>query len=103
MGVGFQNIYSGKINQYNYKEVLENKLIPTARSFFGRCENWIFQQDGAMAYIAKSVKEWFLKAMYYSSTLASMITRSEPHRKYLVMDRPEIIKRECGKCCTIET
>ena len=27
------------------------------------------------------------KATYYSSALASMITRSEPHLKYLVMDK----------------
>ena len=25
-GIGFQNIYTGRINQYNYKETLEIKL-----------------------------------------------------------------------------
>ena len=51
-----QNIYTGRINQYNCKETLENKLLPTARSFIGRCKNWLFQKDGTTAHTANSVK-----------------------------------------------
>ena len=41
-GIGFQNIYTERIYQYNFKETLENKLLPTAKSFFGRRKNCIF-------------------------------------------------------------
>ena len=32
-GTGSYNIYNGRINQYNYKETLESKLLPTGRAF----------------------------------------------------------------------
>ena len=35
-GTGSYNIYNGRINQYNYKETLESKLLPTARAFYRR-------------------------------------------------------------------
>ena len=57
-GTGSYNIYNGRINQYNYKETLESKLLPEARAFYGRREQWIFQHDAAMAHTAISVKEW---------------------------------------------
>ena len=38
---------------------MENKLLPTARSFFGRHRDWISQQDGTTAHTADSVKKWF--------------------------------------------
>ena len=57
--IGFQNIYTGRINKCNYKEALENKLFPTAKSFFERGKNWIFQQDGATTHTANLLKEWF--------------------------------------------
>ena len=58
-GIGFQNIYTGRINQYIYKKTLENKLLPTTRPFFGKRKSWIFQQDGATVHTANSVKKWF--------------------------------------------
>lgn len=58
-GVGQCSIYTGRINQFVYKETLENKLLPTARQFFRRGHGWIFQQDNASAHTALSVKEWF--------------------------------------------
>lgn len=58
-GTGCCNLYDGRINQYVYIETLENNLIPSAHLFYGESDNWIFQQDGATAHTAISVKKWF--------------------------------------------
>ena len=57
-GTGSYNIYNGRINQYNYNETLESKVLPTARAFYGRRQQLIFQHDGATAHTAISLKEW---------------------------------------------
>ena len=56
-GTGVSNIYTGRINQHLYITTLENCLIPSAELLIGN-SNYIFQQDGAPAHTANSVKEW---------------------------------------------
>lgn len=58
-GVGCCSIYEGRINQYVYKETLENHLLPSVELFYEKNDPWIFQQDGASAHTAKSVHRWF--------------------------------------------
>ena len=36
-------------------------LIPSIRQLYGRSKQFIFQQDGAPAHTAKSIKEYFLQ------------------------------------------
>ena len=52
-------LLDGQINQYTYKNTLETRLIPSIRQLYGRIEQFIFQQDGAPAHTAKSIKEYF--------------------------------------------
>ena len=52
-----RHIYTGRINQHLYITTLENCLIPSAELLIGQ-NNYIFQQDGATAHTANSVKEW---------------------------------------------
>ena len=47
------------MNQYRYKDTLENSLLPSVDLLYGQEQAWIFQQDGATSHTAKSVKTWF--------------------------------------------
>ena len=40
-------------------DTLENQLLPSAEIFFYQSQDWIFQQDGASAHTAHSVRDWF--------------------------------------------
>ena len=58
-GTGCSSIYTGRINQFNYKDTLENSLIPSVDLFYGQSNAWKFMQDGAPAHRANSIKSWF--------------------------------------------
>ncbi|GFX24757.1 transposable element Tcb1 transposase [Trichonephila clavipes] len=55
-GVGRLNIVSGTVKAMDYIEILQNKLLPTARDLLGN-QSWIFQDDNAPCHRAKSL--WF--------------------------------------------
>lgn len=63
-GRGLCNIYTGRINQYSYLEILKNSLLPSVRLFYNQSKRWIFQQDGASAHTANSVKAWMEKKKF---------------------------------------
>lgn len=58
-GTGVSNIYTGRINQHVYINTLENNLLPSADLLYEPDDHWIFQQDGASAHTARSVRGWF--------------------------------------------
>ena len=60
-GIGFCELYKGRINQYNYKNTLEMCLVPSIRHLYGRSKQFIFQQGGASAHTAHSTKNIFWK------------------------------------------
>ncbi|GFW43487.1 uncharacterized protein TNCV_4768401 [Trichonephila clavipes] len=51
-GVGRLHIVSGTVKAMDYIEILQNKLLPTARDHFGN-QPWIFQDDNAPCHRAK--------------------------------------------------
>ncbi|GFS60923.1 hypothetical protein TNCV_2002601 [Trichonephila clavipes] len=51
-GVGRLHIVSGTVKAMDYIEILQNKLLPTARDLFGN-QSWIFQDDNAPCHRAK--------------------------------------------------
>ncbi|GFT90117.1 uncharacterized protein TNCV_3720961 [Trichonephila clavipes] len=56
-GVGRLHIVSGTVEVMDYIEILQNKLLPTARYLLGnQCR--IFQDDNAPCHRAKVVKKW---------------------------------------------
>ena len=63
-GIGFCELYEGRINQYTYKNTLETCLVPSIRHLYSRSKQFIFQQDGALAHTAHSIKEYFLKKKF---------------------------------------
>ncbi|GFX41665.1 transposable element Tcb1 transposase [Trichonephila clavipes] len=56
-GVGRLYIVSGTVKDMDYIEILQNKLLPTARDLFGN-QSWIFQDDNAPCHCAKVVQKW---------------------------------------------
>ncbi|GFU77698.1 transposable element Tcb1 transposase [Trichonephila clavipes] len=56
-GVGRLRIVSGTVKVMDYIEILQNKLLPTARDLF-RNQSWIFQDDNAPCHRAKVVQKW---------------------------------------------
>ncbi|GFU71653.1 transposable element Tcb1 transposase [Trichonephila clavipes] len=56
-GVGRLHIVSKKVKAIDYIEVLQNKLLPTARDLFEN-QSWIFQDDNAPCHRAKVVQKW---------------------------------------------
>ena len=49
--------YKGQINQYTYKDTLENALLPSIELMHSTEQAWIFQQDGAYSHTAKSISK----------------------------------------------
>ncbi|GFX89618.1 transposable element Tcb1 transposase [Trichonephila clavipes] len=56
-GVGRLHIVSGTVKAMDYIEILQNKLLPTARYLLGN-QSWIFQDDNALCHRAKVVQKW---------------------------------------------
>ncbi|GFX15203.1 HTH_Tnp_Tc3_2 domain-containing protein [Trichonephila clavipes] len=56
-GVGRLYIVRGTVKAMDYIEILQNKLLPTARDLFGN-QSWIFQDDNAPCHRAKVIKKW---------------------------------------------
>ncbi|GFY24908.1 transposable element Tcb1 transposase [Trichonephila clavipes] len=55
-GVARLHIVSGTVKAIDYIEILQNKLLPTARGLFGN-QSWIFQNDNAPCHRAKEVQK----------------------------------------------
>ncbi|GFX74763.1 transposable element Tcb1 transposase [Trichonephila clavipes] len=55
-GVGRLYIVSGTVKAMDYIEILQNKMLPTARDLFGN-QSWIFQDDNAHCQRAKVVQK----------------------------------------------
>ena len=58
-GTGVSNIYTGRINQFIFMDVLEECLKPSVEILQSEVPDWKYQQDGAPAHTAKTVKEYF--------------------------------------------
>ncbi|GFX34759.1 DDE_3 domain-containing protein [Trichonephila clavipes] len=56
-GVGRLHIVSGTEKAMDYIEILQNKLLPTARDLLGN-QSWIFQYDNAPCHRANVVQKW---------------------------------------------
>ena len=60
MKVGRLQVLDGTVNADRYiKEVLEPKLLFSARDIFGEGQPFVFQQDGAPCHTAKKCLNWF--------------------------------------------
>ncbi|GFT26797.1 transposable element Tcb1 transposase [Trichonephila clavipes] len=56
-GVGRFQIFRGTVKAVDYIEILQNKLLPTARDLLGN-QSWIFQDDNVPCHRAKVVQKW---------------------------------------------
>ncbi|GFW81108.1 transposable element Tcb1 transposase [Trichonephila clavipes] len=56
-GVGRLHVVSGTVKAMDFIEILQNKLLPTARDLFGN-QSLIFQDDNAPYHRAKVVQKW---------------------------------------------
>ncbi|GFX79517.1 hypothetical protein TNCV_825061 [Trichonephila clavipes] len=56
-GVGKLYIVSGTVKAMDYIEILQNKLLPTARDLLGN-QSGIFQDDNALCHRVKVVQKW---------------------------------------------
>jgi len=58
--VGRLQVLDGTVNADRYiKEVLQTKLLASARDIFGQGQTFTFQQDGAPCHTAKKCMAWF--------------------------------------------
>ena len=57
-GIGRLKLVSGMMNGTKYIDVLENQMLPSARSLFSD-DDWIFQDDNAPCHCAKKVQHWY--------------------------------------------
>ncbi|CAG5015993.1 unnamed protein product [Parnassius apollo] len=57
-GVGRLYVVQGTMRQHQYKEVLQNRLLPTLREWFPDSENFTFMHDSAPCHKAKSVTKF---------------------------------------------
>ena len=54
-------IYEGRLNQYEYRDILENLLIPSCDLFQANL-NWLFQQDNVPCHTAYSITDYFVES-----------------------------------------
>ncbi len=80
-----------------YQEMMEHFMLPSADQLF-KDADFIFQQDLAPAYTAKSTKSWLNDHGVWSAWLASKLTRPEPHRESMGYCQEENEKQETKKC-----
>jgi transposase len=60
VGVGRLAVIQGTVNAKRYiDEVLERKVLQSAKDLFGEGEDFTFQQDGAPCHTAKVCLKWF--------------------------------------------
>lgn len=60
-GVGRIQVLSGNVNASKYiSEVLETKMLQSARDLFGT-EDYLFQQHGAPCHTARVCMQWFAR------------------------------------------
>ncbi|GFT60838.1 transposable element Tcb1 transposase [Trichonephila clavipes] len=64
-GVGRLHIISGTVKAMDYIEILQNKLLPTARDLFGN-QSLIFQDDNAPCHRAKHNKDNPIGCSYWN-------------------------------------
>ena len=57
-GIGRLKLDSGMMNETKYIDVLENQMLPSARSLFSD-DDWIFQDNNAPCHRAKKVQHWY--------------------------------------------
>lgn len=57
-GTGRLYVVQGTMKQDQYKDVLQNRLLPQIREWFPNGESYIFMQDGAPCHTARSVKQF---------------------------------------------
>lgn len=56
-GIGRLHICEGMMNATKYKDVLQTKMLPSARTLF-QMDDWMFQDDNAPCHRARLVKRW---------------------------------------------
>ncbi|GFX16655.1 transposable element Tcb2 transposase [Trichonephila clavipes] len=55
-GTGCLDVVKGMMRQDQYKDVLQNRLIPQLEEWFPNGESYIFMQNGAPCHTARSIK-----------------------------------------------
>ncbi|GFW59363.1 hypothetical protein TNCV_2911081 [Trichonephila clavipes] len=73
-GVGRLHIVSGTVKAMDYIEILQNKLLPTARDLLGN-QSWIFQDDNTPCHRAKVVQKWLEDHTVNRMNLARTVSR----------------------------
>jgi hypothetical protein len=56
-GAGCHQIYTGRLDQYGYRDILDNTL-QASRDLFEADEAWTFQQDNAPCHTARTITEY---------------------------------------------
>ncbi len=57
-GIGSVKINDGRMNQYVYRDILDECLIPTIHNFFGDSSSFYFQHDNAPCHTAHSIRTY---------------------------------------------
>ena len=58
-GIGTLYVVDGNMNQHQYKQVLQSRLLPQIRDWYPRCD-CTFMHDGAPCHQAKSIKKYLV-------------------------------------------
>ena len=80
-GVGCHKIYERILNQYGYRDILENSHIPSC-NIFQADQNWLFQQDNAPCHTTHSITNYFVE----SNILLMPWPALKPDQKFMELD-----------------
>ncbi|GFV37933.1 uncharacterized protein TNCV_2663461 [Trichonephila clavipes] len=89
-GTGCLDVVKGMMRQDQYKDVLQNRLIPQLEVWFPNGESYIFMQDGALCHTARSIKAFLAE----QNVLLLDSPRYEHNRKSLGVNE----KRSGSRC-----
>jgi hypothetical protein len=96
-------LYTGTINQYNYKETLERCLKPSISKLYGRSRNFLFQQDGASCHAANSMKDYFDKKHIRLLPWCARSPDLSPIENIMELDGPENVGCKNNKQGALKT
>ena len=81
-----------KMDSSMYRLILEQKLIPRARKFYGQ-HKWIFQQDNDSKQVAKLTKGWFRNDKISVLSWPSQLPDLNPIENFWKMFKTAVHKR----------
>src|SRR5215813_6180308 len=80
-GLGPLQIVHGTLNSERYKNILDNRVVPTLWQYFGN-DDCYFQDDNTPCHVSASVKQWYTYGCK-SSSMGCSKSGPQPNQTFM--------------------